>query len=357
MSILNVIERVRREPPIVHPGGTLPDFRYVYKVLEPVPWNRGEVERALGFEIPPDLAELWNRCGGLILHKEETFHQSGLLVCAPTDPDFFKLNREYHEDNADNKLFSGRLLPGDLILGRFWGDLELPLLRCDKTASDYGTVMIVPEMEPLRKDWYIAAPSLEEFLVRFMDAHGAKYWEYYYRTRMSLQKNVIERARREPRCKVLDPVQWDREEVERTLGLWIPTDLAQLWKLCRGLILYEDTTSQEGGLVVCAPPDPEFFTMNREYREDKGDSVRPGDLIFARFRGSRERVLIRCDRYAVPDDCLTIMIVPETGPRSEWPTAAPSLEEFLVRFMDAHGEKYWEYHYKKWLAERAAKER
>jgi hypothetical protein len=351
MSILKVIERARREPPIVHPGGPVPDFRYVCKVLDPVPWNRGEVERALGLAIPPVLAELWNFCGGLILYKDDTFHQSGLLVCAPTDPDFFKLNREYHEDNADE------VLPGDLIFARFWGDLELALLRCDKTASDYGTVMIVTEMDPLRKDWYIAAPSLEEFLVRFMDAHGAKYWEYYYRTRMSLLKNVIERARREPACKVLDPVQWDREEIERALGLWIPTDLGELWELCRGLILYEDTTSQQGGLVVCAPPDPEFFALNREYREDKGDNVRPGDLIFARFRGSRERVLIRCDRYAADADCRTIMIVPETGPRSEWFTAAPSLEEFLVRFMDAHGEKYWEDHYQKRLAERAAKER
>jgi hypothetical protein len=43
-------------------------------------------------------------------------------------------------------------------------------------------------------------------------------------------------------------------------------------------------------------------------------------------------------------------------PRSDWYKPARSLEEFLMGFMDAHGEKYWEYHYQKKLAERAAED-
>jgi hypothetical protein len=180
MSILNVIERARREPPCAHPGDPFPDVRYVCKVLDPVPWNRDEFERELGIEIPPELAELWNLCGGLILCEDDTFQQWGLVVRAPPDPDLFTLNREYREDKAG-------VLPGDLVFARFWGDRERALFRSDKTAADYGRIMIVAEMEP-RSEWKIAAHSLEEFLVRFMDASGEKYWEYHY------QKELAERA-------------------------------------------------------------------------------------------------------------------------------------------------------------------
>lgn len=184
MSIVNVIERARREPPCAHPGDPFPDVRYICKVLDAVPWNRDEVEREIGIEIPPELAELWNICGGLILCEDDTFQQWGLVVRAPSDPDFFALNREYREDYADE------LQPGDLIFGRFWGDRERALIRSDKTAADYGAIVIVAEMDP-RNEWYTAARSLEEFLVRFMDAQGEKYWEYHY------QRRLAERAAKE----------------------------------------------------------------------------------------------------------------------------------------------------------------
>jgi hypothetical protein len=181
LSILNVIERARREPPRVHPGDPFPDVRYVCKVLDSTAWNRSEVERELGIEIPPDLAELWNLCGGLILCEDDTFRQWGLIVRAPPHPELFTLNRKYREKYADD------VLPGDLIFARFLGDQERALIRSDKTAADYGTIMIVAEMEH-RSEWITAAHSLEEFLVRFMDAHGEKYWEYHY------QKELAERA-------------------------------------------------------------------------------------------------------------------------------------------------------------------
>jgi hypothetical protein len=181
MSMLNVIERARREPPFSRPGDPFPDSPHVCKVLPPVAWSKSEVERELGIEIPDELAELWNSCGGLSLYEDDTFHQWGLIVRAPSHPDFFTLNREYCED------YPNEVLPGDVIFARFLGDLELALIRCDKNAADYGTIVIVAEMDP-RSKWKTAAHSLEEFLVRFMDANGAKYWEYHY------QKELAERA-------------------------------------------------------------------------------------------------------------------------------------------------------------------
>jgi hypothetical protein len=171
--------------------------------------------------------------------------------------------------------------------------------------------------------------------------------------------DVIERARQEPAfadperissdeqlvCRVLDPTPWDRSALERNLNVEIPDDLAKLWGSCGGLILYEDTEFRQWGLVVRSPPHPDVATLNREYREDKAARGLPGDLVFARFWGDRERPLIRTDKAAA--DYATIMIVDEMDPRSYWYTVAQTLEDFLTRFMDAHGKKYWEYQYQK----------
>ena len=181
MSILDVIERARREPPLASPDGLFPEQRYVCKVFDPITWNRSDVERKLGVEIPPDLVSLWNVCGGLTLYEDNMHFQWGLIVRAPPDPELFDLNKEYLEDVRECAQ------PGDLIFGRFRGDRERPLIRCDKSATDYGSIMIVDEMD-IRPDWYKAAGSLEEFLVGFMDAHGEKYWEHHY------QKKLAERA-------------------------------------------------------------------------------------------------------------------------------------------------------------------
>jgi len=149
-------------------------------------------------------------------------------------------------------------------------------------------------------------------------------------------------------------VEWDRDEFERARDVQMPTDLGELWGLCGGLRLYEDTIFQRRGLVVYAPPDTELLVLNREYWKEKGADALPGDLVFGRFLGSRERVLVRCHQRGAAG-YRSILIVPETGPRSTWKTVAPGIEEFLVRFLDAHGEKYWEHDAPKELAEPAAK--
>lgn len=189
MSMIDVVERARREPPLPSPDGIFPDQKYVCKAIERIPWDRNALESTLGFEIPSELAELWNACGGLALYEDDLYGQWGLVIFPPTDEaifppsesTFFSLNREFHEDKAE------WILPGDLIIGRFWGDRERPMIRCDKGAPDYGHIMVVSEIGE-RDEWHWAASSLAEFLTKFMDAHGEKYWTYHY------QKELAERA-------------------------------------------------------------------------------------------------------------------------------------------------------------------
>lgn len=180
MSIAKTIERIRRELPYANPNSLFPNKRNVCRVLEAKPWDRDSVEQNLGFEIPLELCELWNNCGGLILYEDDTYGQWGLAVFPPSNDavfppsnsTFYNLNHEYQNDWRDS------MLPGDLIIGRFWGDRDRPMIRCDKHAPDYNNVYIVADIDP-RPEWCRAASSLEDFLNRFMDAKGAKYWDNY----------------------------------------------------------------------------------------------------------------------------------------------------------------------------------
>ncbi len=181
MSIVDVVERARREPPYVPPYAESSEDIFVCSVVEPIPWDRCAIEKTLGFELPHEIVELWGACGGMRLYCDSLWCPGGLVVCSPTDGDLFKQNNMYRSS------WSNSVLPGDLIFAKFLEDLEHPLIRCDKNAADYGSIIIVAEMDP-RPDWKAAGRSLEEFLLKYMDARGEKYWTYHY------QKKLAERA-------------------------------------------------------------------------------------------------------------------------------------------------------------------
>jgi hypothetical protein len=63
-----------------------------------------------------------------------------------------------------------------LIIGEFLGDQEKVLVGCDPESDDFGSVVIVAEIDP-RKDWFIPASSVPEFLEHFVSAAGEKFWE------------------------------------------------------------------------------------------------------------------------------------------------------------------------------------
>lgn len=181
MSIRDVIKRAELEPPYVAPDDPFPESPAVCRVFEPIPWSQQELERTLGFEIPNQLAQLWDLCGGMMLYGDDLWCPGGLVICAPCVEELFRLNSDYQDRKSDSTA------PGDLIIGEFRSDLELVLIRCDRNNTDCGSILIVAEMEP-RPDWKRVAFSIEEFLIKYMDAHGEKYWTYHY------QKALAEKA-------------------------------------------------------------------------------------------------------------------------------------------------------------------
>lgn len=171
MLIQDVIGRARHEPPYEPPDFPTPGAKFVCRVNDTVPWDHSDIERELGVTIPEPLGDLWRGCGGMILFEDSVYRQSGLVVLGASSA--VSKTREHRQRNAEDAL------PSDIVFGEFHGDLRLALVRADRSARDFGSVVIAAEMDP-REYWYVAASSLDEFLMRFMDAHGDDYWDVHY---------------------------------------------------------------------------------------------------------------------------------------------------------------------------------
>lgn len=172
--ISDVIDRARREPPHTVPGTSMVLSCHA---PEGVAWDKKGTEVAIGMQVPEDLVTLWNRCEELKLYEDTSSGQWGLVLLSAKR--IAGKNNEYRREREDDAL------PGDLVIGEFRGDLDLAILRMDPSAADYGTVVVARDIGP-RSEWHTAGRSLEEFLTRFMDTHGAMYWEPSYKAKQAL---------------------------------------------------------------------------------------------------------------------------------------------------------------------------
>src|SRR5262245_50841579 len=137
-------------------------------------------------------------------------------------------------------------------------------------------------------------------------------------------RDMVERARRESPyappyfpipgttfvCRVREPVCWNRKEIEKDLGFKLPEPVAELWDCCGGMILYEDDTYQQSGLVVLSPEA--VIAKNNAYRTEDADRALPGDVVFAEFHGDLRLAVLRGDKNAA--DFGAVMIVAEMDP-------------------------------------------
>lgn len=62
----------------------------------------------------------------------------------------------------------------DFVIGEFLGDLDL-LIMAPSEAGDRKVLVALPLDD--RRDWYPAASSLAEFLEKYLQSSGMKYWE------------------------------------------------------------------------------------------------------------------------------------------------------------------------------------
>lgn len=130
--------------------------------LEP-PATAAEVEAApMHARTHSDLVDLWQTTRQAELFVDVVHGQWGLRLLSP-DQSSALTAREMHERPEDMHV-------DDVVIGKFIGDDELLLLEGD------GTVRVEWPIDG-REDWPRPARSLREFLGRYAQGVGAKYWE------------------------------------------------------------------------------------------------------------------------------------------------------------------------------------
>jgi hypothetical protein len=127
------------------------------------PASPGEIERAWrGVGIPPEVEELWRTYREAELFADVDYGQWGLRLLPP-DGSAARTASEREERRDDFQ-------DTDVVIGEFLGDQDLVVLDA------LGQVRVALPLDP-RSDWYRVGASLTEFLSRYVNASGDKYWE------------------------------------------------------------------------------------------------------------------------------------------------------------------------------------
>ncbi|MFN7766214.1 MAG: hypothetical protein ACK5UC_03300 [Planctomycetaceae bacterium] len=116
---------------------------------------------------PVDLSEFWRIARSAKLFEDTVYGQWGLSILDPASAvaatEKFRARR-----------FRDYIL-GDLVVGRFIGDSDLLIVRCDPASSDFGSIVVATPIDP-RDNWHSISESFADFLDTYIQAGGDKYW-------------------------------------------------------------------------------------------------------------------------------------------------------------------------------------
>ena len=122
----------------------------------------------LNATVPQELGEFWQYVTAARLFEDVEYGQWGLVLLDPDQA--VTMTEVFKHDRSEQHV------PGDLVVGRFLGDQDLLLVRCDPGAGDFGRVLVMLPLDA-RSSWFRPAPNLTAFLEEYERAEGAKYWE------------------------------------------------------------------------------------------------------------------------------------------------------------------------------------
>src|SRR5262249_50815970 len=118
---------------------------------------------ALDCQVPLDLREFWSYARSARLFEDLGYGQWGLEILEP--------KRALEETNRFRARRQKDFVDGDVVVGKFLGDSDLLLMRCDTTARDFGTMLVALPLDP-RNDWYLVSRSFADFLEKYVTTHG-----------------------------------------------------------------------------------------------------------------------------------------------------------------------------------------
>ena len=157
------------KPQTIGEPGLVPPMTLFSSFAPPSPWDQRRIEETLALTLPAELVSLWNSASSLRLFEDRHYGQWGLIVWSPAE-----VLQQNPGERYDYR--RGEFRAGDLLAGEFLGDLERVLLRCERGDRDFGSVMIVAELDH-REDWFKPSPTILDFLEQFVAAEGDKFWE------------------------------------------------------------------------------------------------------------------------------------------------------------------------------------
>lgn len=167
-AMVEVVERIRQLDDILIEDYKDRPFIHRSTVIDTLKWDSEILEKQLNIKLPRELVSLWDLVSELRIYEDINYGQWGLLIWSP--------HKTLLSQSTTVEAIGQQLLPGDLVVGEFRGDLDRVLLRCDPKSTDFGHVIIVDPIDE-RNDWRTVAHSLSEFLERFLLYPAEKYWE------------------------------------------------------------------------------------------------------------------------------------------------------------------------------------
>jgi hypothetical protein len=119
-------------------------------------------------DCPADLREFWSIVRTAKLFEDVEYGQWGLEILSPEQS--IKATMLYRSYRGKD------FFVGDLVIGKFLGDSELLIIRCDRSKDDFGNVLISTPLDS-RAEWDRPAESLATFLETYAKTGGEKYWD------------------------------------------------------------------------------------------------------------------------------------------------------------------------------------
>jgi hypothetical protein len=115
---------------------------------------------------PTELTEAWSVSATSRLFEDVEYGQWGLVLLSPA------ASAERTAEQRSQR--PGAYRADDVVIGEFLGDLDLLVLA--PSASRERRILVALPLDD-RQAWYPAASSLAEFLHRYLESYGNKYWE------------------------------------------------------------------------------------------------------------------------------------------------------------------------------------
>jgi hypothetical protein len=119
------------------------------------------------YNVPDDVKAFWSESASAFLYKDVDYGQWGIEILSPAE------SISYTEEEKQHRYDTYK--PGELIIGRFKGDSDLLIVSCGDD-DEYGNIRIGLPIDPY-PEWPIVGKNFREFLEKYVELKGAKFWE------------------------------------------------------------------------------------------------------------------------------------------------------------------------------------